>query len=110
MNESTENTLIPELILSSFTNIEILNPKDFGIRKKVNIYTANNKEENPTIIFHIIQKSRFLQKDVDKIEDLNEIIINKMGVKQYKKAIIINPDLCSKAKNKLELEEWIILS
>jgi len=97
---------LPTKISEKYIKIEQLNPKDYGIRKKVNIYLNNND----TIILHVEQKSRFLQKDVDKIEEILEIIKSSKSLECVNKVVLIDSPLCSKANTKLELQEWTVLS
>lgn len=108
MNTNTSNILPPKL-QSLYKNIETLNPKDFSIRKKINIFIAKNLENETTLIFQINQKSRFLQKDAEKIEEILSIILEKTKQKLTKKTIIIDSPLCSKAKLKLEEKDWLVL-
>ena len=101
---------IPDEITSSYQNIKIINPKDFGIRKKLGIFEALDQNDNNTLIFYITQKSRFLQKDVDKMEEIKTIILkNKTNEHEIKKAIIIKSPLCSKAKEKMDIQQWMIM-
>ncbi len=96
---------LPVQIDQTFSNIIQLNPKDYGIRKKLDIFTAVNKVDEQTLILHIVQKSRFLQKDVDKIEE----IVTLLNIETQNKIILIESPLCSKAKAKLENNNWSVL-
>lgn len=101
---------IPEEIQSTYQNITTINPKDFGIRKKIGIFLATYKNDEEYMIFYITQKSRFLQKDVDKIEEIKTIILKNIeNDKDIKKTIFITSPLCSKAKEKMEKLQWLIM-
>ncbi|MGB5868522.1 MAG: hypothetical protein WBG69_11680 [Arcobacteraceae bacterium] len=94
----------PTQLEQTFTNLKQLNPKDYGIRKKLDIFTAQNNADEETLILHIVQKSRFLQKDVDKIEE----IVTLLNIEPHSKSILIESPLCSKAKAKLENNNWSV--
>ena len=97
---------LPFEINSNFTTITQLIPKELGIRKKLDIYTTIDNSNQTYIFLHIVQKSRFLQKDVDKIEEIYTIIQNYTDTTFDKKFITIEAPLCSKAKAKLENNSW----
>lgn len=100
---------LPEQINSLYKHIETINLKDLGIRKKLDIFIASDKEDKKHIIFYITQKSRFLQKDILKIEEIKTIVLDNIQNKIIITTIIIKSPLCSKAKNKLEQLNWIVL-
>lgn len=97
---------LPININIKFKTITQLIPKELGIRKKIGIYTAIDNLNQTYIFLHIIQKSRFLQKDVEKIEDIYTLIQSYTNTSFNKKYIIIESPLCSKAKAKLENNSW----
>lgn len=90
----------------NFINIKRLIPKEIGIRKKLDIYTGTDSSKNFYLILHIVQKSRFLQKDVEKIEEIYTAVCNYINNNFDKKLIYIDAPLCSKAKTKLENLSW----
>ena len=101
---------LPFLTDINFTNIKEISPKDIKIRKKLNIYVADNLNKKQTCILYINQKSRVLQKEVTIYED---IIIKTKNFGDYdfkEKYIFIDAPLCSKAKLKLENHDWIVIS
>ena len=100
------DSILKSKIDSVFHNIQTLNPKDLGIRKKLDIYIDTNSKNEKTLILYITQKSRFLQKDADKIEEIYKIVCNYIDSLLLLKVIFIESPLCSKAKLKLEQEEW----
>jgi len=101
--------MLPIKINSSYKYLETVDHKLLGIRKKIEISIANDLNDKTTIIFHIIQKSRFLQKDVVKIEDIRDIVMSNITYTITSKVLLIEAPLCSKAKDKLEELEWIVI-
>jgi len=101
--------MLPIKINDSYKYIETIDHKQLGIRKKIEIFIAKDLNDQTSIIFHITQKSRFLQKDVDKIEDIRDIVTNKITSRIISKVILIESPLCSKAKDKLEKLQWIVI-
>lgn len=97
---------LPFRIDINFKTITKLIPKELGIRKKLHIYTAVDNTNQTYIILFLEQKSRFLQKDVDKIEEIYTIVERHTNVTYNKKLITIKAPLCSKAKAKLETYSW----
>ena len=83
-----------------------IDPKELKIRKKLGIYY--DLEQN-YILLHITAKSRFLQKDVDSLEDIIQKVQGYLASSNMDKKLCIESPLCSKAKNKLETQSWEIL-
>jgi hypothetical protein len=100
--------VLPIQLDNSYKYVETIDLKELGIRKKIAVFITNVEKEK-CLVFHITQKSRFLQKDVDKINEIRTIILENKEYDITLKTIIIESPLCSKAKNKLSDEEWIVL-
>ena len=100
--------ILPEQMNSRYTQIKTIDIKDLGIRKKIDIFIAEDLNNNKHVIFYITQKSRFLQKDVTKIEEIKTIVLDNVKDKIIMKTIIIESPLCSKAKAKLEQLDWLV--
>jgi len=94
--------------LQDLKDIQQLNPKEFGIRKKIDIFLAKNNNNELSLVLHVVQKSRFLQRDVDKIEEISHIIEVHEKKVFLKKYILIEAPLCSKAKVKFETLAWSV--
>lgn len=92
------------MTLQSLENIPhtAIDPKDLKIRKKIQIYCFDKN----SILLFIEQKSRFLQKDVEKIEDIFIKTSQFTNITFTNKYIQIEAPLCSKAKTKLENLNW----
>lgn len=93
-----------------FTKLIQLEPKDLKIRKKIDIFIGDNTQKESSLILQISQKSRFLQKDVDKIEEILQIIKQNQNKNFKKKYIVIEAPLCSKAKAKFETLAWSVFN
>ena len=85
------------------TDISIIEPKELGVRKKVDIFT----ESSHTIAYiHTAQKARLLQKDVEAFEKIIEKLEEHFNIAVKEKHICIDSPLCSKAKAKFENNNW----
>ena len=100
---------LPTKISSHYKYTETINLKNLGIRKKIDVYLALDTQKKSVLIVYITQKSRFLQKDVDKIEEIITTIKNTLEKDIEDKIIHIESPLCSKAKTKLESQYWNII-
>lgn len=91
-----------------YKKIQEITPKELGIRNKIKLYNALDTSNKYSIILIISQKSRILQKDVEKFETIFE----KMGLfcdRDFTyKHIFIDAPLCSKAKVLFEQHGWKI--
>jgi len=101
--------MLPIKINPHYKYIETIDHKLLGIRKKIEIFIAKDLHDQTSVIFHISQKSRFLQKDVDKIVEIHEIVTKNITYTITSKIILIESPLCSKAKAKLEELQWIVI-
>lgn len=100
---------LPSELNDLYKYIQTINLKELGIRKKISVFIVVDSNNQYSIAFYITQKSRFLQKDADKIEEIKSIILENIEYKVKEKIILIKSPLCSKAKNKLSLDKWIVL-
>ena len=85
------------------TNITMVEPKEIGVRKKVDIFTDHN---HTTTYIHTAQKSRLLQKDVESFEKIITNLQEHFNIKVTNKHIFIDSPLCSRAKTKFENNNW----
>ena len=90
-----------------FKSFDRVDNKAHKIRKKIDIFDALSLKGAYTLIFVITQKSRFLNKDVDTIESLQELLSQNLGHNFKDVTLFINSPLCSKAKAKMANElQW----
>ena len=91
-----------------FKEINSLEPKVIGSRKKILIYTATSIKSEYYAIFIINSKSRFLRKNADELMTLCEKLNSYVGHNFKKKELLISSPLCSKAKAYLEDNKWSV--
>ena len=91
-----------------FKSLKPIDVKEFGSRKKIDIYLGVDLKKYYACIIHVAKKSRVLRKEAmelmefhKKLEAYNESKINK-------KYIYIQAPLCSKAKAFFEEEKWTV--
>lgn len=92
-----------------FKDIDKLDLKELKIKTKVNIYKATSLGGDYCSIFEINKKSRFIKKDSSKLLNINEELKNYCEHNFAKSFLYISSPLCSKAKEVLEQEKWIII-
>lgn len=92
-----------------FKSIENIDPKSLGIRKRLQIHLGVDLKNYNTAIFQINQKSRFLTKDILKLEEMFNTLIQSKEIGCRKKILILTAPLCSKAKDNLKVEGWKLL-
>ncbi|QOG12902.1 hypothetical protein [Arcobacter sp. FWKO B] len=91
-----------------FKELKSLNPKDFDSRKKLLIYEGIDLKLNYCIIFVYEMKSRFVVKNALELVELVHTI-SKVKEHNYRyKSLIVSSAICSKAKDFLKTQNWII--
>jgi hypothetical protein len=100
---------LPTKIENIYKHIKQLEPKELKIRKKIDIFIATSQDDSLTLILHTEQKSRLLQKDVDKFEEIYTIVKQYIQQDINTKIVCIDSPLCSKAKLKFENINWTVL-
>ena len=103
MRELTEFLSTKGLI---FKKLEKIEPKELGVRKRVTIYSGVDLKSYHTVILTISQKSRFLTKDVLKVEEIFQKVIDFKEINCKKKILILTAPLCSKAKALMSEKKW----
>lgn len=91
-----------------FKNLEIVETKNLGSRKKIDIFSGTSLNSDYIAIFKIDSKSRFLIKNAQELEELFVKLKAYKGHNFKKKYAIINSPLCSKAKTLLEDLKWSV--
>ena len=91
-----------------FKEIEKIEPKALGSRKKIEIYTATSVDSKYYAIFKFDAKSRFLRKNADELIILCEKLASLKEHNFKKKELIITSPLCSKAKKYLQENDWSV--
>lgn len=89
-----------------FKEIEKIEPKELGSRKKIEIYIATSIKSEYYAIFIVEAKSRFLRKNADNLMELCSLLSSKVEHNFKKKELLISSPLCSKAKTYLKDNSW----
>lgn len=91
-----------------YKSLKPFNLKAHKIRKKVDVLIGVDEKSFYSIVCFIEQKSRFLQKNVDEIERIVDLVKQVEEHNFKKKIIFINAPLCSKAKAKFKELRWSV--
>lgn len=105
MKELTEFYRKKEIL---FKDIEKIEPKQLGSRKKIDIYCSTSVNSEFYAIFIIDAKSRFLRKNADDLMMMCENLSSYKGHNFKKKELLISSPLCSKAKKYLQENKWSV--
>ena len=100
---------IVELLLSHkmiFKKLHPIDKKALGTRKKIDIYEGVDLHSNYVVIFHLVQKSRFLRKNADELEQLFEKLKIMQDHNYKKKLLLYDMPFCSKAKALMKERGW----
>ena len=103
---------VVQVLLSKKTILKTLNQVDLALlktRKKIGVFTGVDKSSNYIAIFSVTKKSRFLQKDVQDFEELFLRLVELNSHNFKKKILILNAQLCSKAKLLLKEYKWRLI-
>jgi len=78
-------------------------------RKKIDIYEGVLLNQNYVSIFVLKQKSRFLRKDIQPLEELYERLIEFVDHNFKTKILVYDMPFCSKAKEELKKSGWRLI-
>ncbi len=94
------------LIFKSLKQIDI---KEFGSRKKLDIYLGVDLKKYYACIIYISKKSRILKKEAEQLMEFHQKLERYNDSKINRKYIYIEAPLCSKAKSLFEHEGWRVI-
>ncbi len=77
---------------------------NLNTKKKIRAFLGVNIKNEYCLIVAFYKKSRFLSKDIETLKEIENIA--KINFRYKKKILILNGEICSKAKEKLK--EWRI--
>jgi TRAP-type uncharacterized transport system substrate-binding protein len=103
---------IVELLLTHkmiFKKLHPIENKRLGTRKKIMIYEGVDLHSNYVAIFHLVQKSRFLRKNADELENLFEKLKTVQDHNYKKKVLLYDMPLCSKAAALMKERGWRLI-
>ncbi len=92
-----------------FRSLKELQPKEFGSRKKINIYLGVERSDYYAIVISISKKSRILKKEAGELMEFHSKLESKIDSKIKNKYIVIQAPLCSKAKALFEENGWRVI-
>jgi len=76
---------------------------NFNTRKKINAFLGVNLKSEYCVVFEILKKSRFLNKDYEELLKF----LPEINFRYKKKILILNSEICSKTKEKMK--DWKII-
>ncbi|GAX87965.1 conserved hypothetical protein [Lebetimonas natsushimae] len=76
---------------------------ELNTRKKINAYMGVNIKNEYCIVFEILKKSRFLNKDYEELLKF----LPDVNFRYKKKILILHSPICSRVKEKMK--EWKII-
>jgi uncharacterized protein (DUF362 family) len=76
---------------------------NLNTRKKINAYLGVNLKNEYCIVFEILKKSRFLNKDYEELLKF----LPDINFRYKKKILILNSIICSRVKEKMK--DWKII-
>ena len=95
-----------KIIHKSFQKIDL---KSLNSRKKIDLYLGVTIKKYYTIVIYINRKSTVVTKDIKDYLVLHRKLEEYNSSKILKKYIIINSSLCSKAKERLLENGWVVI-
>ncbi|UFS63499.1 hypothetical protein LOH54_05050 [Sulfurimonas sp. HSL-3221] len=92
-----------------YKNLDEVQPKALGIRNRIRLFSATDRQGYYTAIFVVAQKSRVVMKDVEKLD----VILRKLELyadHAFKhRVLMIDAPLCSKAKAAFKQQGWKLI-
>jgi hypothetical protein len=93
-----------------YKSLKQIDKKTLGTRKKISIYEAVDTNSYYAAIFNLTQKSRFLRKNAQDLEKLYDKLKIVQDHNFKKKILIYQMPLCSKAKEQMKANKWILIN
>ena len=92
-----------------YKKLDEIPPKALGIRNRIRLFAATDRQGYYTTIFVVAQKSRVLMKDVEKFE----AILRKLELyadHAFKhRVLMLDAPLCSKAEAAFRKQGWKLI-
>ncbi len=89
-----------------YKKLEEIPPKALGIRNRIRLFNALDRQGYYTAIFVVAQKSRVLMKDVEKFETILRKLELAVGHGFRHKILMLDAPLCSKAEKAFVQQGW----
>ncbi len=83
-----------------------IQPKELGIRNKINIYKATDMNGYFWAIFSVSKKSRLVMKDVETFTTIYAKLVSYCDHNYKYKVMFIDAPICSKAEKAFKDNGW----
>lgn len=87
-------------------DLEHINFRSFEIKKRIEFFRGIDTQDRGWVIVVIDRKSRILQKDVKALRGLLQEL--PLDLSYEKKIFLLKAPICSKAKDLLKQEGWLV--
>ena len=92
-----------------YKNLDEVPPKALGIRNRIRLFNATDREGYYTAIFVVAQKSRVVMKDVEKFEVIRRKLELYVDHAFKHRVLLLDAPLCSKAEAAFKQSGWKII-
>lgn len=92
-----------------YKNLNEVEPKALGIRNRIRMFAATDRQGYYTAIFVVAQKSRVLMKDVEKFETILRKLELYADHAFKHRVLMLDAPLCSKAEAAFKKQGWKII-
>ncbi len=93
-----------------YRSLKEIDKKSLNTRRKIEIYEGVDTSSYYAAMFVLMQKSRFLRKNADDIESLFEKLKVVQDHNYKRKILIYQMPICSKAKEQMKANGWILIN
>jgi len=92
-----------------YKTLEEVPPKALGIRNRIRLFAATDRQGYYTAVFVVAKKSRILMKDVETFDTILRKFEHYAGHAFRHKVLILDAPLCSKAEAAFKERGWTLL-
>ncbi len=89
-----------------FERLERLEPREFGIKKRIELFAGKETQGRRALVAVVRRKSRFLRKDAQDLESIAQKVAEGQGMRFAKKILLYEAPMCSKALALLKETGW----
>ncbi len=93
-----------------YKSLKEIDKKTLDVRKKIDIYEGVDTNSYYASIFYLVQKSRFLSKNANNLEQIFEKLKVVQDHNYKKKILIYQMPLCNKAKQQMKENGWVLIN
>lgn len=92
-----------------YRNFDEVQPKALGIRNRIRIFAATDRQGYYAAVFVVAQKSRVLMKDVEKFEAILHKLELYADHRFKQRVLMLDAPLCSKAEAAFKKQGWKLI-